>query len=89
MGRVDDPQATAEYNYYKAQCKGPLPPSGDECQDLRNKASQAQLCAELRQQWDDRWMPGRHHLEIMKEMRRGQKYNKLADECEQKRNQCK
>jgi RHS repeat-associated protein len=82
---IDDPQAQVEYDYYKAQCKGPLPPSGDKCQDLRNLQQQAQMCAELRQQWDDRWMPGKHELEILKELQRAQKYRRLAEQCEQQK----
>jgi uncharacterized protein RhaS with RHS repeats len=66
-GYVDHPQANAEHQYYKSVCNGKLPPSGDECQDFRNLAEQAQLCAELRQQWDDKWWNLRHVIEIMKE----------------------
>ncbi len=83
--RVDDPKADTEYGYYKAVCKPKLPPSGDKCQDFRNQQQQAQMCAELRQQWDDKWWPGRHTIEIMKEVRRAQKFRKLAEQCEKEK----
>lgn len=82
---VDNPEAQVEYDYYKSVCKGPLPPSGDECQDYRNLSHQSQMCANLRQQWDDKWSPGRHLIEIMKEICRASKYKRLADDCERQK----
>lgn len=83
-GYVDNPMANAEYEYYKSVCKTKLPTTGDECKDLRNQQQQAQMCAELRSQWDEKWWPGRHTIEIMKELQRAQKYRKLAEECEKR-----
>ena len=91
LGRfIKDPEARLEHDYYKSVCKPKLPPSGDQCQDYRNQSQQAQMCANLRQQWDDKWWPGRHTVEIMKELRRARKYNRLAEDCErQKEAMCK
>jgi len=86
---IEDENAQVEYDYYKAVCDVKMPTTGDECEDLRRISEQASLCAELRQQWDDKWMPGRHAIEIANQQRKAIKYKKLAEECEKNRdNQC-
>ncbi|WP_394256002.1 RHS repeat-associated core domain-containing protein [Vibrio harveyi] len=84
-GWVDSPEASLMHDYYKNSCGPKLPPSGDECQDYRNEANQASMCAHLRSQWDDRFWPGRHTKAIMDSQRRAKKYNRLADDCERAR----
>lgn len=52
---------------------------------LRKMVDWHQICAELRQQWNDRWMPGRHDQVIMERQKTGHKYRKLAEECEKEK----
>nr|WP_050988961.1 RHS repeat-associated core domain-containing protein [Vibrio vulnificus] len=84
-GWVDDHEASVMYDYYKNSCGPKLPPSGDECQDYRNEAHQANMCAHLRTQWDDKFWPGRHTQAIREAQRRAKKYNRLAEDCERAR----
>ncbi|WP_390503153.1 RHS repeat-associated core domain-containing protein [Vibrio harveyi] len=84
-GWVDSPEASLMHDYYKNSCGPKLPPSGDECQDYRNEANQASMCAHLRSQWVYRFWPGRHTKAILDSQRMAKKYNRLADDCERAR----
>lgn len=61
----DEKQAQSEHDWYKAQCSLKAPPTGDPCKDLLNEMNRFQQCAYLMDQWDGRWEPNRHYLDIL------------------------
>ena len=67
---VDHPIAREQYRRYKAFCSAPPPPIGNICTDLINRADWLFQCANMRENWDNEWMPGRHRQAII-ELRRG------------------
>lgn len=76
----DEKKAQSEHDWYKAQCSLKAPPTGDPCKDLLNEMNRFLQCAYLMDQWDERWAPNRHYLDIlqMKEnyRRAKEKYDK-------------
>jgi RHS repeat-associated protein len=50
----------AEHKRYKQRCEEKPPTGLGGCDLLRWLLQQARDCRDMRQQWDDRWMPGRH-----------------------------
>lgn len=63
---VDSFEAQSEYLRYKKFCQSPPPPTGDKCKDMRNEINHLQRCVDMREQWDNRYKPGHHKLEIDK-----------------------
>jgi RHS repeat-associated protein len=57
-------QKDDEYNQYKEICNKPKPDGLNKCEEAKWKLNKAQKCVELRQNWDNRWWPGRHDHEI-------------------------
>jgi RHS repeat-associated protein len=54
-----------EYEAYKARCGQPPPPGLTVCELLRWKLERNRDCRRMRQNWDDKWQPGRHANDIM------------------------
>lgn len=61
---VTDPVAQAEYKAYKARCSQSAPPGLDLCARKRFELSRNTDCRDMRQAWDDKWLPGRHQQAI-------------------------
>lgn len=57
-------QRQREYEQYKNICNQPQPPGLDKCEAAKWRLNKAKQCKQLRQQWDDKWMPGRHSQAI-------------------------
>jgi len=53
-----------EYNAYKNRCNQPPPPGLSPCDLARWKLQRNRDCRNMRQSWDDNWMPGRHATDI-------------------------
>jgi RHS repeat-associated protein len=54
----------SEYSAYKNRCNQPPPPGLSPCDLARWKLQRNRDCRNMRQAWDDRWMPGRHANDI-------------------------
>lgn len=68
------------------------PPTGDRCQDLRNRIKYFTQCADLREQWDKKFWDGSHdgHQQKISEARhRAKIYQKRLDNAWECREQCK
>lgn len=83
----EERQAQSEHDWYKTQCEMRAPPTGDPCKDLLNEMNRFLQCAYLMSQWDERWEPNRHYLDIlqMKEnyRRAKERYDKICKpDCE-------
>jgi hypothetical protein len=63
-------QRQVEYEAYKTVCNQKPPPGLDPCALARWKFNRNQNCMNMRQQWDDKWHPGRHAKDIA-ELKRG------------------
>jgi len=63
-GSVDTFPAQSEYLRYKDFCGAPPPPTGNRCEDMRSRIKWLTQCRNMRQQWDDRYKPGRHSGDI-------------------------
>ena len=50
----------AEYEKAKNFCDTPPPQGGDECSNLSKAIDHAEQCVGLYEQWDSKWLPGRH-----------------------------
>jgi hypothetical protein len=53
-----------EYKSYKARCNQSPPPGLNPCDLARWKLQRNKDCRNLRQAWDDKWLPGRHQKDI-------------------------
>ena len=53
-----------EYLRYTGVCNTPPPPTGNRCKDMREEIKWMKTCRDMRQQWDDRWFPGKHATDI-------------------------
>jgi|HubBroStandDraft_2_1064218.scaffolds.fasta_scaffold16294_1 RHS repeat-associated protein len=53
-----------EYAGYKKRCNEPPPPGLSPCDLARWKLQRNQDCRNMRQDWDDKWSPGRHSNDI-------------------------
>jgi RHS repeat-associated protein len=60
----DAAQRQDEYDAYKRRCNEPPPPGLDPCDLARWKLSRNQDCRNMRQDWDNKWQPGRHDNDI-------------------------
>lgn len=65
--RVDDPQAQAEHDAYKAR-SAETPPPGDECETLRWLLKREEDVVRGMQNWDAKWVAGRHATAIQERM---------------------
>ncbi len=77
-----------DYLRYKNVCDNPPPPTGDKCKDLKNMIEYHRKCGDLRQEWDDKYFPGRHAPDIAKERRLERKYQNRLDNAWDCREQC-
>jgi phage tail tape-measure protein len=71
--RVDDPEAKEEHAAYKRRAGQTPPPELDKCEQLRWELKREQDVLEAMQQWDAKWIPGRHSIAIQ------QRQNLLKD----------
>ena len=58
--------ADQEHKRYKDFCNNKPPKTGDRCTDLKNELDWLKQCRDLRQNWDDKWWPGKHQDPINK-----------------------
>jgi hypothetical protein len=61
---VTDPVAQAEYKAYKKRCSESAPAGLDLCARKRFELARNTDCRDMRQAWDDKWLPGRHQQSI-------------------------
>ncbi|MEH6462281.1 hypothetical protein, partial [Chitinimonas sp. JJ19] len=79
---INDPAARAEYDAYKARCNQSPPPGMDPCALAQWKLRRNKDCRNMRQGWDDKWLPGRHADDILNLDRGIQKLEQwIADNC--------
>ena len=57
-------QKDKDYNAYKNRCNQPPPPGLSPCALARWKLQRNMDCRNMRQAWDDKWMPGRQASDI-------------------------
>jgi len=50
----------SEYEHAKMFCDTPPPPGSNECSSLSKKIGHSKECINLYENWDSRWLPGRH-----------------------------
>nr|WP_253915989.1 RHS repeat-associated core domain-containing protein [Salmonella bongori] len=50
----------SEYEHAKMFCDTPPPPGSNECSSLSKKIDHSKECINLYENWDSRWLPGRH-----------------------------
>ena len=74
---IDHPQAKEEYRKYKQFCNNPPPETGERCTDLLNRAEYLFRCAKMKDDWDGKWLPGRHKSDIADMREAAKRY--LAD----------
>ena len=73
-------QKQAEYGAYKARCEEPPPPDLGPCEALMWEVNRARDCRDMRQNWDNKYIPGRHAQAIADWDRRYQNLlSKLQD----------
>jgi RHS repeat-associated protein len=61
---ADAKQRQAEYERYKTVCNQSPPPGLSPCDEARWKMNRNKQCKQLRQDWDNKWSPGRHAGDI-------------------------
>jgi type VI secretion system secreted protein VgrG len=54
----------SEYERAKNFCDIPPPQSDNECSNLSKAIDHAERCVSLYDQWDGKWLPGRHAIKI-------------------------
>ncbi|EEI3462224.1 RHS repeat protein [Salmonella enterica subsp. salamae] len=54
----------SEYEAYKNRCNQSPPPNLDFCSLAKWKLSRNKDCRDMRQSWDNKWLPGRHAKNI-------------------------
>ena len=50
----------SEYEHADMFCDTPPPPGSNECSSVSKKIDYSKECINLYQNWDSRWLPGRH-----------------------------
>ena len=81
----------SEYEAYKNVCNSPPPPTGDHCKDLSNRIKWMKQCRDLRQQWDDKYSPGRHDepiRQLTQKIKKLEKRYKNSWECRDEPLEC-
>jgi hypothetical protein len=78
---IDNPEAKADWEDYKARYSAPPPPDMDPCQRLRWKLEREKRLLRDRQAWDAKWLPGRHADANAQTMRAIRRLEKLIEEC--------
>jgi len=78
---VNDPQAKAEHDEYKARANETPPPDLDECERLRWLLQREQDVVDSMTAWDQKWLPGRHTQAVEQRQRA---VDKLKDQIKQK-----
>ena len=71
----------SEYEHAKMFCDTPPPPGSNECSSLSKKIDHSKECINLYENWDSKWLPGRHD-EKLDGWR--QRLNNLKDEHNKK-----
>ena len=73
----------SEYLRYKNYCNNPPPPTGDRCKDLKNNIEFYKTCADVRENWDNKFFPNKHEKNIRDHRKSERKYRKrLANDWE-------
>ena len=78
----------SEYLRYKNYCNNPPPPTGDRCKDLKNNIEFHKTCADMRENWDNKFLPKRHEKAIRDHRRMERKYRKRLENAWDCREQC-
>ena len=63
-----------DYETYKRRCDEPPPPNLSGCALLAWLINRQRDCVRLRQDWDDKYQPGRHAIEIQNQINRLNNY---------------
>lgn len=72
----------SDYDAYKGRCNEPPPPGLDPCALAQWKLNRNKSCRDMRQNWDDKYMPGRHAGDISNLDRGIEKLTKwIAENC--------
>lgn len=78
-------QRQSDYARAKGFCDTPPPPGDNDCSTLSKQIDHAEMCVNLYESWDDKYLPGRHSQKIQEWK---QRINKLKNEhnrnCSQK-----
>jgi RHS repeat-associated protein len=61
---ADEVARQSEYSAYKSRCNQPPPPGLDPCAEAKWKLKRNTDCMNMRQAWDNKWLPGRHAGDI-------------------------
>jgi len=61
---AEEAQAQSEYKAYKNRCEQKPDDNLSNCAKALFTKSRHEDCAKMRQDWDDKWMPGRHANDI-------------------------
>jgi RHS repeat-associated protein len=80
-GWIDNPEARADWEEYKARYDAPPPPDMDPCQRLRWKLEREKRLLQDRQTWDAKWLPGRHADANAQSMRAIKRLERLIEAC--------
>lgn len=65
-GQADQQSAERQADYEKAKnfCDTPPPEGANECSSLSKAIDHAEQCIALYEEWDDKYLPGRHTQKI-------------------------
>ena len=72
---AQEAQADLDHDFYKKRCEEPPPPGLDKCENAKWQRDRAKQCMDLRQDWDNKWWPGRHATAIANEANRYAKWD--------------
>lgn len=73
---AQESQADLDHDHYKRICEEPPPPNLDKCAEAKWEENRAKQCMDLRQDWDNKFWPGRHQTAIQNEANRLAKWSK-------------
>ena len=83
---IDNPEAAKEHDAYKKRAGQPPPPNLDECERLKWLLQREQDVVNAMEQWDSKWIAGRHIASIQQ---RNSAIEKLKKQIEEKCGKCK
>ena len=83
---VDNPEAAKEHDAYKERSGQLPPPNLDECERLKWLLQREQDVVNAMEQWDSKWIAGRHISAIQQ---RNSAIEKLKKQIEEKCGKCK
>lgn len=75
---AQEAQADLDRDHYKRICEEPPPPNLDECETAKWQRDRAKQCKNLRQDWDNKFWPGRHDEAIRNAGRSETKWDKIV-----------